>query len=75
MEAYWYWLCHEMYLDRMWARRLLERFGSPKAVFEAEEGVLRKFFPKETYPLATNCLPSGKTNPIISIEKYPSNPR
>jgi len=45
MEAYWYWLCHELYLERTWARELLKSFGSVQAVFEADEGEIGKRFP------------------------------
>ena len=33
------------------------------------------FFDETKYPFAANCLPSGRTKPIISIEKYPFIPR
>ncbi|MCI8417313.1 MAG: DNA-protecting protein DprA [Lachnospiraceae bacterium] len=47
MEAYWYWFCHELYLERVWARELLGHYGSPRAVFEAEEEDIKKHFPKK----------------------------
>lgn len=48
MEAYWYWLCHELYLERNWARELLAALGSPRAVFEAPIKDLEKLFPGKT---------------------------
>ena len=47
MEAYWYWFCHELYLERAWARELLRSFGSPKDVFEAEEEEIVKQYPEK----------------------------
>ena len=35
MEAYWYWICHELYLERV------------RAVFEAKEEDIKKRFPKK----------------------------
>lgn len=45
MEAYWYWFCHELYVDRVWARELLGYYKNPREVFLAKEEELLKRFP------------------------------
>lgn len=45
MEAYWYWFCHEIYLDRVWARELLQYYGTPEKIFYAGEEELLEHFP------------------------------
>lgn len=47
METYWYWFCHEIYLDRVWARELLKYYGTPKEIFYAKEEDLLKCFPQK----------------------------
>lgn len=47
MEAYWYWLCHELYIERAWARELLKAYGSPENVFRASEEELLTRYPKK----------------------------
>ncbi len=47
MEAYWYWFCHELYLDRVWARELLGYYKNPEAVYRTNEAELLKLFPRK----------------------------
>ena len=47
MEAYWYWFCHELYLDRVWARELLGYYKNPEAVYRTKEAELLKLFPRK----------------------------
>lgn len=55
MEAYWHWFCASLFSDPGLERRLLERFGTPEAVFQTEEESLRAASPKNEKKLSALC--------------------
>ncbi len=55
MEKYWHWLCCMLSSDPGLERKLLERYRTPRAVFEAEEKELLEKFPSHRTRLSKLC--------------------
>ena len=54
-EAYWHWFCAGLFSDPGLERKLLERFGTPEAVYLAKEETLLKAFPSNREKLSALC--------------------
>ena len=55
MEQYWHWFCARLFSDPALEHRLLERFGTPEAVYLAKEETLLKAFPSNREKLSALC--------------------
>ena len=61
MEQYWHWFCARLFSDPALEHRLLERFGTPEAVYLAKEETLLKAFPSigKNFPLSARAGKRG----------------